>query len=62
MTPYHRGCLKNPYRCPPNDEEKISLPTEEFNKMLDEYYQLREWDENGIPTKEKLADLGLGKF
>ncbi|OYT33184.1 hypothetical protein B6U96_16955 [Archaeoglobales archaeon ex4484_92] len=47
---------------PPDDEERVSLSPEEFNKMLDEYYQLREWDENGIPTKEKLADLGLGKF
>lgn len=27
--------------------------------MLDEYYQLRGWDEQGIPTREKLDDLGL---
>ncbi len=27
--------------------------------MLPEYYKLRGWDENGVPTKEKLKELGL---
>jgi len=27
--------------------------------LLDEYYQLRKWDENGTPTSEKLRELGL---
>jgi aldehyde:ferredoxin oxidoreductase len=27
--------------------------------QLKEYYTLRQWDENGIPTKEKLLSLGL---
>ena len=27
--------------------------------MLDRYYHLRNWDENGIPTAEKLKELGL---
>jgi aldehyde:ferredoxin oxidoreductase len=27
--------------------------------MLDEYYAVRGWDENGIPTRAKLAELGL---
>ena len=31
----------------------------ELDKMLEEYYQLRGWDENGIPTEEKLKELGL---
>ena len=30
-----------------------------FEKMLDEYYQLAGWDKNGIPTKEKLMELGI---
>jgi len=30
-----------------------------LNEMLDEYYALRGWDKNGIPTKEKLKELGL---
>jgi aldehyde:ferredoxin oxidoreductase len=32
---------------------------ETFNKMLDEYYVLRGWDSNGIPTPETLDRLGL---
>ncbi len=28
-------------------------------EMLDEYYTLRGWDLEGIPTKEKLQELGL---
>jgi aldehyde:ferredoxin oxidoreductase len=33
---------------------------EVFNKMLDEYYDLRGWDKKtGIPTEEKLVELGL---
>jgi aldehyde:ferredoxin oxidoreductase len=31
----------------------------ELDKMLPEYYQLRGWDNGGIPTKEKLKELGL---
>jgi aldehyde:ferredoxin oxidoreductase len=28
--------------------------------MLPEYYTLRGWDADGIPTPERLADLGVG--
>jgi aldehyde:ferredoxin oxidoreductase len=35
---------------------------EMLNKMLDDYYKLRGWDENGIPTDEKLKELGLLHF
>jgi len=31
----------------------------ELDKMLPEYYQLRGWDEKGIPQEEKKAALGL---
>jgi aldehyde:ferredoxin oxidoreductase len=37
----------------------------EFDELLDEYYQVRGWTEEGIPTSEKLEELGLvdeGKF
>jgi aldehyde:ferredoxin oxidoreductase len=30
-----------------------------LDEMLTEYYQLREWDQNGVPTTEKLVELGL---
>jgi aldehyde:ferredoxin oxidoreductase len=27
--------------------------------MLEEFYALRGWDQNGVPTPEKLGALGL---
>ena len=35
-------------------EEKIELDV-----MLNEYYEFRGWDKDGIPTKEKIIELGL---
>jgi aldehyde:ferredoxin oxidoreductase len=36
------------------------LTPDDLNLMLDEYYEARGWDiKTGIPTKEKLAELGL---
>jgi aldehyde:ferredoxin oxidoreductase len=34
-------------------------PQEELDKMLDQYYALRGWTREGIPTPEKLHELGL---
>jgi aldehyde:ferredoxin oxidoreductase len=31
-----------------------------LDEMLPEYYKLRGWDAGGVPTGEKLAELGLG--
>lgn len=37
-----------------------SLTREDMEKLLDDYYKERGWDvEKGIPTEEKLAELGL---
>ncbi len=33
-----------------------------LGEMLPKYYKTRGWDEKGIPTKEKLKELGLGSF
>ena len=30
-----------------------------LDEMLPEYYKLRGWDENGVPTDEKLKELSL---
>ena len=35
---------------------------EEFDLGLDDYYAVRGWTRNGIPTAEKLNELGLGEF
>ena len=32
---------------------------EDLNKMLGEYYALRGWDTEGVPTPKKLSGLGL---
>jgi len=29
--------------------------------MLSEYYELRGWDKEGVPTKDKSKALGVGK-
>lgn len=34
-------------------------PPDELDKMLDEYYELRGWSKDGIPTPERLRALGL---
>jgi aldehyde:ferredoxin oxidoreductase len=31
----------------------------ELEPMLDEYYQLMGWDNRGLPTTERLTELGL---
>jgi aldehyde:ferredoxin oxidoreductase len=33
--------------------------TAKLAPMLEEYYQFRGWDKNGVPKSEKLAELGL---
>ncbi len=40
--------------------ERAVLDKNKFEEMKDEYYELRGWDkQTGIPTKEKLEELGL---
>lgn len=36
------------------------LSREEIDGVLSEYYRLRGWDEKGIPTQDKVRELGLG--
>jgi aldehyde:ferredoxin oxidoreductase len=46
--------LKTPHKSGPAKGVTVHL-----DKMLPEYYQMRGWDAAGVPTKEKLAELGL---
>ena len=46
--------LKEPLSDGPAKGETVDL-----EKMLNEYYKLRGWDNNGIPTEEKLKELGI---
>jgi aldehyde:ferredoxin oxidoreductase len=34
----------------------ITVP---LDSLLEDYYRIRRWDENGVPTEEKLVELGL---
>jgi len=34
-------------------------PQEELDRMLDRYYALRGWSSDGIPTDDRLEELGL---
>jgi aldehyde:ferredoxin oxidoreductase len=46
-------------RIPEGPSKGMFTPPDEFQGMLEEYYRLRGWDSNGIPTGEKLMALGL---
>jgi len=37
------------------------IEADRFEAMLDEYYNLRGWDSGGVPTPEKLEELGIGE-
>jgi aldehyde:ferredoxin oxidoreductase len=37
------------------------IPRDEFERMLSEYYSLRGWDHQGVPTASKLEGLGIEK-
>ncbi|OYT66390.1 aldehyde ferredoxin oxidoreductase [Candidatus Bathyarchaeota archaeon ex4484_205] len=44
----------------PDGPSKNSLVTKtELNLLLDDYYEYRGWDKKGVPTEEKLKELGL---
>lgn len=49
--PFTKGPAKN-----------VVLTKDGFEKSLKEYYNLRGWDEKGLPTKKKLEELGLLKY
>ena len=35
------------------------IGTARFNEVLGQYYALRGWDEDGVPTEAKLTELGV---
>jgi len=50
-------CFKEPIPSGPSKGQKVER--EKFEKMLDEYYSIRGWNEKGLPTKEKLQELNI---
>ena len=64
----HRGVSRKddtlPYRVmnepiPDGSSKGRYCSQENLDKMLDTYYKLRGWSKDGIPTNEKLTELGL---
>ena len=46
---------------PAGPPKGIEMPEQAFNTILEEYYSLRGWDEQGRPTVETLTRLGIEK-
>ncbi|MEZ5335746.1 MAG: aldehyde ferredoxin oxidoreductase C-terminal domain-containing protein [Methanolobus sp.] len=38
------------------------IDRDEFEKAISDYYHFRGWDQNGVPTENKLNELGIGNF
>jgi aldehyde:ferredoxin oxidoreductase len=56
-----------PYRVthepiPDGPSEGMYCPPEELDRMLDDYYAFRGWDDDGVPTPETLDRLGIAEF
>jgi len=63
-TPFQGEVLSLEAMVPGKDGEPITkkgtvVDREKFAKMLSEYYELRGWDESGLQTEQKLAELDL---
>jgi aldehyde:ferredoxin oxidoreductase len=37
----------------------VKIDREKYDQMLSWYYELRGWDQNGVPTKDALEKTGL---
>jgi aldehyde:ferredoxin oxidoreductase len=47
---------------PAGPSKGMYTPRAEFEAMLNEYYELRGWNQNGVPSAAKLKELGLGEI
>jgi aldehyde:ferredoxin oxidoreductase len=45
----------------PLREGETRMKEEDFEYMLKDYYKVRGWDEDGVPTEEKLRSLGINR-
>ena len=39
----------------------LNIDREKFEQLLDDYYKLHGWDNNGVPTENSLQKLGIEK-
>ena len=47
---------------PDGPSEGMYCPPEELSAMLDEYYAFRGWDDDGVPTPERLDALDMAEL
>ncbi len=67
MFNWREGFRRKDDNLPPRFKEPLpsgpakghKFTDEDINKMLDDYYSKRGWDNQGEPTKEKLIELGI---
>jgi aldehyde:ferredoxin oxidoreductase len=53
-------CMKDPIK---SGVAKGSVVTQkELDILLDDYYETRGWTKEGVPTKEKMKELGLSSY
>lgn len=50
--------FEEPLSMPPKGEHVVKFTKEDFQKMLEEYYNLRGWIK-GVPSKDKLSELNI---
>ncbi|TFF91672.1 aldehyde ferredoxin oxidoreductase [Candidatus Thorarchaeota archaeon] len=43
----------------PREGMKAFVDKHDFEKSLDKFYELRGWNENGVPTSDRIQELGL---
>ncbi|TFG09415.1 aldehyde ferredoxin oxidoreductase [Candidatus Thorarchaeota archaeon] len=48
-----------PQRQGPREGMEAFIDKKDFERSLDRFYELRGWNENGIPNKERVHELGL---
>jgi aldehyde:ferredoxin oxidoreductase len=42
--------------------KNVVIQKDDFQQSLQEYYSLRGWDDNGLPTMKKIKELGLKEY
>lgn len=47
-------------RVPSGPSQGAVAPKELLDRLLDDYYGVQGWDKNGVPTRAKLTEVGLG--
>ena len=63
-----RGLTRSQIRLPkrfinfPLNNLKIPRDVPDFKTMIEEYFKVRGWDDNAIPDKEKLKELGIEMY